>query len=108
MDNTLKTSTVFVGIGKNTRVYRSLDEVPPALRVKLLKTTAKGNAVSILIADRKGQQEIVKAVRGLPSRVTRRVPRRPAPHVRFRWREWLEIAAPGALGLAAWLLFTWR
>ena len=71
---TVKTSTIFISVGSKTKVYRSVDEVPPKLRRKLQESTTGLNAATILIADRKGREEIVKALQGLPSGLQARGP----------------------------------
>jgi hypothetical protein len=47
--------------------------VPDRLRTRLLKSTNSPNAATILIADRRGRQEIVKAMRHLPGSGQRRL-----------------------------------
>jgi hypothetical protein len=42
-----------------------MDEVPDPLRNRLLKSTNSPNSATILIADRRGRQEIAKAMRSL-------------------------------------------
>ncbi len=46
-------------------VYRSVDEIPPPLRNKLLQSTSNPNSRTILIADRRGRREIAHAMRHL-------------------------------------------
>jgi len=46
-------------------VYRSVEEIPPSLRTKLLKSTNNPNSRTILIADRRGRKEIAQAMRQL-------------------------------------------
>ncbi len=75
---TIKTSTIFVGVKGRTNVYRSLKDVPPRLRKKLIESTSGSNSGTILIADRSGRDEIVRAVQGLPSTVETRVPAKAA------------------------------
>jgi len=57
-------------------VYRSVDEIPPPLRSKLLQSTNNPNSRTILIADRRGRKEIAKAMRNLSGAAPR--PRTPA------------------------------
>jgi hypothetical protein len=113
---TLKSSTIFISVGDKTEVYRSVDDVPPRLRKKLEQSTNGINSATILIADRKGKEEIVRAIRGLPSslrsRLTsslrneaRREARSPSRWAAL-WQDWAEILLPAAIGLAVWLLFT--
>jgi hypothetical protein len=68
-----QTSTVMISAGGADRVYRSVDEVPQALRTRLLKSTNGANSATILIADRRGRKEIARAMRNLPTRAQRRL-----------------------------------
>ncbi len=106
---TVKTSTIFISVGLKTKVYRSVDDVPPKLRRKLQETTTGLNAATILIADRRGREEIVKALQGLPSGL-RPHPGRAARRVirRMDWKTWAEILLPGVVGLLIWLAFNAR
>jgi hypothetical protein len=115
---TLKSSTIFISVGNKTEVYRSVAEVPPSLRKKLEQSTNGINSATILIADRKGKEEIVRAIRGLPSNLrTRlstslreptaaRIERPPIPWAEWArvWGDWAEFLLPAALGAAVWLL----
>ena len=115
---TVKSSTIFISVGDKTQVFRSVEDVPPRLRKKLEQSTNGINSATILIADRRGREEIVRAIRGLPSGVRSRfaaslrkestddkkLPR----HVRLLLRNWAEILLPGAIGLLVWLLFSMK
>jgi hypothetical protein len=68
-----QTSTVMISAGGSDQVYRSVDEVPVALRTRLLKSTNGANSATILIADRRGRKEIAKAMRNLPASAQRRL-----------------------------------
>src|SRR5579872_4581341 len=68
-----QSSTVLISADGADRVYRSVDEVPYALRHRLLKSTNSPNSATILIADRRGRQEIAKAMRNLPGTGQRRL-----------------------------------
>ena len=114
---TLKSSTIFISVGNKTEVFRSVDDVPPPLRKKLEQSTNSINSATILIADRKGKEEIVRAIRGLPSSLRSRLStslrqeaRRDAAKIPNRWvalwQDWAEILLPAVIGLAVWLLFT--
>ena len=119
---TLKTSTIFIAKGRKTRVYRSVHEVPKRLRQELEESTNGFNSATILIADRRGREEIVRALHGLPSALrTRLAPalktdpapkvtpvRTTRPLVRFLRRNWMQIVLPGAVGLAVWAALSWR
>lgn len=63
----VKSSTILIYTGSTEGVYRSLAEVPAGLRTELLRSTNGANAGTILIADRKGREEIARAVRQLPA-----------------------------------------
>jgi hypothetical protein len=114
---TLKTSTIFISLGDETRVYRSVDDVPPPLRRKLEQSTSSLNSATILIADRRGREEIVRAIRGLPSNVSSRLAsnlqtngkrNRIALDWRLLLRYWAEILLPGVIGVSVWLLLSLR
>jgi hypothetical protein len=119
---TLKTSTIFIAKGRKTRVYRSVSEVPKRLRQELEESTNGFNSATILIADRRGREEIVRALHGLPSALRSRLApslkKEPAPAVaplrtarplvRFLRQNWIQIALPGAVGLAVWAALSWR
>jgi hypothetical protein len=116
---TLKSSTIFISVGNRTEVYRSVADVPPSLRKKLEQSTNGINSATILIADRKGKEEIVRAIRGLPSDLRSRLgpPAReeaPAPirqwamppsipwtRIARAWEDWAEFLLPAAIGAAA-------
>lgn len=68
-----QSSTVLISADGADRVYRSVDEVPYSLRHRLLKSTNSPNSATILIADRRGRQEIAKAMRNLPGTGQRRL-----------------------------------
>jgi hypothetical protein len=115
---TLKSSTIFISVGNKTEVYRSVNDVPPPLRKQLEQSTNGIHSATILIADRKGKEEIVRAVRGLPSslrsRLSASLRNEAAQESRrsFRWsvlwKYWAEMLLPPAVGLAVWLLFSFR
>ena len=62
----MKTSTILISDSSTDAVYRSVAEVPQKLRKRLLKYTSGMNSATILIADRKGKEELAKAIRRLP------------------------------------------
>jgi len=64
-----QTSTVLISTRSADQVFRSVEEVPAGLRTRLLKSTNGANSATILIADRRGRQEIAKAMRNLPGPV---------------------------------------
>jgi hypothetical protein len=98
----LKSSTILISAGDTDAVYRSVKEVPAPLRRKLLKSTNGLNSATILIADRKGREEIARAIRNLPSSLQRRFlkPLRDDPEgVAAAW-----LSRPGVKAAIAWLL----
>ena len=123
---TIKTSTIFIAKGGRTRVYSSVNDVPPKLRKQLEQSTNGFNSATILIADRRGRDEILRALNGLPSGLRTRLASSLAPKklmpsvpgsqaargaalslsvVTFLKRHWAEILLPGTVGLIVWLAF---
>jgi hypothetical protein len=118
---TVKTSTIFVAKSGKTQVYRSVSELPPKLRKELEDSTNGFNSATILIADRRGREEIVRALNGMPSTLRTRLasslapkPASPGPRSAawplraFLRRNWVELLLPGAVGLIIWLAFNYR
>jgi hypothetical protein len=126
---TVKTSTIFIAKGGRTRVFHSLDEVPPPLRKELEESTNSFNSATILIADRRGRAEIIRALNGLPSSLRSRLASSLTPQtkstsaakpatspargtntgiVAFLQRNWLEISLPVAVGFIVWAAFNYR
>jgi hypothetical protein len=125
---TVKTSTIFIAKGGRTRVYRSVSEVPPGLRKELEDSTNSFNSATILIADRRGREEIIKTLNGIPSALRSRLApsltgrtlaaRTPAaepapvtataPLLRFLRRNWLEVTLPAAVAAVVWAAFHFR
>lgn len=114
---TARSSTIFIAMGQETRVYRSVDDVPPQLRRRLVESTQGLNSATILIADKRGRAELVRALQGhssdvqcrlveaLRSRQADEKPSRPNRRFQFRsWRIWLEFLLPMALGTSLWFL----
>jgi hypothetical protein len=114
---TARSSTIFIAMGQKTRVYRSVDDVPPQLRRKLVESTHGLNSATILIADKRGRAELVRALQGratdVQCRLVEALRSRQAdgaasgPNRRFElrsWRRWLEFLLPMALGASLWFL----
>ena len=121
---TVKTSTIFIAKSGPTQVYRSVSEIPDRLRKELEESTNSFNSATILIADRRGREEIVKALNGLPSSLRSRlansltpkpdaeaeaeVESKVAPVLRFLRRNWLEITLPTTVAVIVWAAFNFR
>lgn len=117
---TVKTSTIFISKGARTRVYRSVSEIPQRLRQELEASTNGFNSATILIADRRGRKEILRALQGLPSALRTRLaaslapsqdsagPKKTRPLARFLRRNWPELLLPGAVGLLLWAALNWH
>lgn len=105
-------------------MFHSVDEVPPQLRKELERSTNGFNSATILIADRRGREEIVRALNGLPSSLRSRLAtsmnaKTPLPEpepaetgiagaAAFIRRNWLEISLPAAVGFIIWAAFNYR
>ena len=114
---TARSATIFIASGEHNGVYRSVDEVPPELRRKLIETTNSVNSATILIADRRGRDEISKAIRNLPSAIQQRllhsVLGSDSPSTALRWltptfRRVLAVFLGVACLLFVWLIFSYR
>jgi hypothetical protein len=115
---TTKSSTVFIATGDTTRVYRSVRDVPPALRRRLEESTGGSNSATILIADKRGKEELVRALQGLPTELQSRLAGTiqahrlsrstavPKPAHRVPWKILAEILLPAGVGFAVWWLMT--
>jgi hypothetical protein len=99
----LKTSTILISSDDTAGVFRSIKDIPEPLRKKLLRSTNSLNARTILIADRRGQQEIARAMRKLPGAALER-------HIRrLTLPQAIAILLAAASGLVVWLILsqTW-
>jgi len=111
---TLKSSTIFISVGDKTRVYRSVEDVPPPLRKKLEQSTNGIHSATILIADRRGREEILRAIRGgsnLKTRLTssfgsEKVAIAPGQRALRLLRSSVEFVVPATMGLLTYLLFS--
>ncbi len=109
---TVRTSVILIGVDDHVETYASLDDIPADLRRKVRESTAGDGAATILIADRKGRDALL---RSLQKRLqARRQCDRPqslkAPLRRpGAWLgTWGAILLTGAAGLTVWLLATYR
>jgi hypothetical protein len=114
---TARSATIFVASRERTDVYRSLEEVPSELRRKLVESTRGLNSATILIADKRGREELVRALQGQRSSVQCRLAetirarqpeqsrQRPRRFAGLRsLRSWLEFILPVAIGTSLWFL----
>ena len=105
MARTIKCSTVLVSSGNRLVSYRSVDEVPLEIRRRFLDHTAGLRTATILIADRKGREELLRAARvGEEPVEPQEAPDKLWPTV----RPWVEGGILCALGAALWALFALR
>jgi hypothetical protein len=119
---TARTSTIFIAAGDETRVYRSVEDVPEDLRRKLIDCTRGINSATILIADKRGREELVRALQGRPSDVQCRLvdnirSRQPEPapkreraknHILEASWIWVDFLLPLAVGATLWALLGFR
>jgi hypothetical protein len=96
----LKTSAVLVAKGETTSVFSSVKEIPEPLRTEVVKATNGPQSGTLVIADRRGKEEIERAAQ---IEVARRQPDLPRI-ARLNWRR----AAPAVIsalivGAGAWL-----
>ncbi len=89
-----------IAVDGKTKLYRSRSEMAPEMRQKLQRTLNSPAAATILIADPKGRNEILKLLRGEPSAL------RDTPGgMRRRVRS--EAATPVRAVLPGWLRSRW-
>jgi len=110
----LKTSTILISADDTNSVYHSVQEVPEPLRKKLLRSTNSLHSRTILIADRRGRQEIARVLRNLPGgrNLTGVVQRGPSKspitdgliRASVSRIQIIGMAIAAAAGLAAWLV----
>jgi len=117
---TARSSTIFIAVGDQTRVYRCVEEIPPALRRKLQETTRGMNSATILIADKGGRAELVRALQGRSTVMQSRLidairppqSEEPAANKKQLYlaslRRWLELLLPAAIGASLWLFIESR
>ncbi len=119
---TFRTSTILIATDGKTRLYKSRSEMTPELRRDLQRTLNSSMAATILIADQRGRDEILKLLRGEPSAlrgsqgtIKRRLRTEPAPAVRAvlpgwlrsRWtRALIAFLLPAAVGAGFYALLT--
>ncbi len=110
---TVKTSAILIAEGHRTSVYHTVEEIPPRLRRKLAESTASSNAATVLIADRRGAQELLRAnIRAL---IEERIAAAPGfralmredvlQAARFLRAHWLGFTVPTIGALLLWYFF---
>ena len=109
----LKTSTILISADNTEGVYRSVEDVPEPLRKKLLRSTNSLNSRTMLIADRRGRQEIARALKKLPGASQRRLssalagqPAKPASLPKVGLPQAIGILLAGVAGVAAWMILS--
>jgi hypothetical protein len=100
----MKTSAVLIAAGGERQVYRSVAEVPASLRKILQESTNSVNSATILIADRRGKEEIAKALDRVSEAPPAPVANSPWRMLGLSWRNWVGVAIGFASGLLAWLV----
>lgn len=116
---TARSSTIFIAHGEKTHVYRSLEEIPAPLRRKLQQTTRGINSATILIADKRGREELVRALQAQPGQAPRNLtealgaqpiqpPRRSKRLPLSSIRTWLELLLPVVIGASLWVFIESR
>jgi hypothetical protein len=109
----LKTSTILISADNTEGVYHSVEEVPEPLRKKLLRSTNSLNSRTMLIADRRGRQEIARALKKLPGASQRRLSNALAGHIskspslpKLGVAQAVGILLAGAAGVAVWMILS--
>ena len=100
----MKTSAVLIAAGGGRQVYRSVQEVPPSLRKMLQDSTSGANSATILIADRRGKEEIAKALDRVADPRPATGEGTAARLLGLSWRNWLGVGLGFAGGVIAWLI----
>ena len=101
----LKTSTILISADDTEGVYHSVRDVPEPLRKKLLRSTSGLNARTILIADRRGQQQIARAIGSLPgAEPSSQGGSTGSSSLKLTAAHALGVLLAGATGVIAWLL----
>jgi hypothetical protein len=102
----MKTSSVLIAAGGGCQLYKSVSEVPAGLRKTLHETTNSRNSATILIADRRGKEEIARALERIAEVPPAPLPVPAEPKATFGWRNWAGAAVVLLGGLIAWLICT--
>jgi hypothetical protein len=108
----VKTASILISSGDAEGVYRSVEELPAPLRAKFTVATQGINSATILIADKRGREEIARALRKLPSSAQRRLfhsfteaePRT----LRVSVANIVGLLLAGSTGVLVWLILSHR
>jgi hypothetical protein len=109
-----KCSTIFISTGGRIQVFHSLEEVPEELRERLLESTRSASAATILIADQRGREEILRAAQAPTSEFDRRwaavMASPPARRAGLlcRARKLWPVALAAALACLFWFVLAWQ
>jgi hypothetical protein len=103
-----RVSTIVVGESNRTRIYHSLEELPKDLRKQMERSMSSESSATLLIADERGREEIMRKLDGrssvLQSRLVESILRQrraldPAPaKLKIRW---MRVAAAAFVMVAA-------
>ncbi len=109
---------VMIAAGGTRAVYRSVDDVPEPLRKQLVRSTTGLNSATVLIADRRGRQEIERAIRCLPFPMRGRLRKlilgseteesAPRSYTSPRFLRAVGLALVGAASLLVWAALRYR
>lgn len=116
---TARSSTIFIATRDKMRIYRSVEEIPPRLRRKLQETTHSLNSATILIADKRGREELIRALEAQSAETRKRseavCSKTPAERQSQRKRldlrsirTWIELLLPAAIGASLWFFIESR
>ena len=112
---TQKHSTILISVGDKTKVYHSVEEVPPRLLERLIETTHGTNSATILIADKAGRDELVRAIREQKPELTGRLSSASLDPIEAKRRRFVltwaglgRLLLLGSAGYIAWILLTLR
>ena len=105
----MKTSAVMIAAGGERQVYQSVNDVPATLRKALLDSTSGANSQTILIADRRGKEEIARALERVSEPAMAPPENSGARILGLSWRNWIGVGAISfACGVIAWLVCSYR
>jgi hypothetical protein len=102
----MKTSAVLIASDGGPHVYPSVADVPTSLRRALQESTNGANAATILIADRRGKEEIARALERIGESEDASTSVAGHRLLGLSWRNWIGVAIGFATGAAAWLLLS--